>query len=111
MELLLEQGIQDEIAALKEELKEKEKNVPQLQKKLEELPILLEKARDEGAKECKKEMEEENAHTSELFKRESDSAYEALELQLKNIKLDNDELQAEKEAIRVKLDKAYDESN
>lgn len=101
----------DNIQSLREELRDKEKCVPDLQAKLEKLPELLEKARKDGAEERRKEMEEENNHQVELSKRNSAAQYEEIEHMLDNLKNDYEERLQERDNLRIKLDRAYEESN
>lgn len=104
-------AINDTIKSLREELKSKEENVQSLQSKLEQLPHLLEQAQKEGAESIRKEMEEENNHRTELAKRSAVARFEELEHMLDNLKKDYDERICERDDLRIKLDKAYEESN
>ena len=103
--------INEDVQSLREELEIKEKKVQALQAKLEELPELLDKAKNEGKEAKHREMEEENTHRTELSKRNAKAQFEGLEQMLDNLKKDYEERLAERDNLRVKLDKAYEESN
>lgn len=100
-----------EIKDLKEELSDKEKNVKNLKEKLDELPALIAKAKEEGALSKRKEMEEDNKHRMELAKRESAAELATLNDMLSNLETDYEEKVKERDSLRAKLDRAYDESN
>lgn len=101
----------NEIAELKAELSEKEKNVESLKEKLDKLPELIENAKKQGALLKRKEMEEDNNHKAELLKRESASELATLNSMIDNLENDYEEKIKERDNLRVKLDKAYEESN
>ncbi|MBQ9438769.1 MAG: hypothetical protein IJU50_10620 [Lachnospiraceae bacterium] len=100
-----------EIRLLQDSLAEREKLIPEFQKKLDELPSLLDTARTEGAEEREKEMMEEFAHQEEMAKKDAESAIQNLERQIQNLNEDYNALLTEKNSVQDKLDKAYDESN
>lgn len=100
-----------DIASLKAELDEKEALVPGLQAKLDEIPSLVEAAGKEGAEEMRRQMLEENDHKKELFRINSEARLAQLEQMLQTLKDDYEERVKERDSLKLKLDKAYEESN
>ena len=102
---------EEEIKKMQAEIKDKEETLPELRKRLEELPEQLDRARQEGEKDKQKEMEEEYAHQRAIIKMDHEASIRAMENKIKSLSEDYEALQAEKNIIQEKLDKAYDESN
>jgi len=100
-----------EIETLSGQQKEKEEIVDSLQASLDDLPVILEKVRQEAEKEREKELTRENERQTALAREDAKAACDILEQKIKALQEDYDALLAEKEVIQAKLDKAYDDSN
>ena len=100
-----------EIETLSGQQKEKEEIVDSLQASLDDLPVILEKGRQEAEKEREKELTRENERQTALAREDAKAACDSLEQKIKALQEDYDALLAEKEVIQAKLDKAYDDSN
>lgn len=104
-------NVEESLKAFRDELDDKETRVADLQERIEKLPDQILRAEKEGADAKRTEMEEENSHKTELAKRENAAQLAALEQSIASMKADYEERIAERDALRAKLDKAYDESN
>ncbi len=103
--------LDNDVVSLKAELEEKEAMVPELQKKLDEIPVLVEAAKKEGAEEKRRRLVEENDHKKELLRINQEARLSQLEQMLQTLKGDYDEQIKERDSLKLKLDKAYEESN
>ena len=103
--------LEKETSVLQEQLEGLLKSVPDYEKKLDEMPILLDTAMHEGEKEREEEMKIEQEHQTIIFRKDADAAIKNLEQKIASLNDDYEALLAEKETVQAKLDKAYDDSN
>ncbi len=104
-------ALEDEIKELENMLSEREALVPEYKERLEKLPDILEKAREEGADSKEKELVTEFSHKDAIAKKDAEASAKTLERQIEALREDFEALLTEKNAIQEKLDRAYDESN
>lgn len=103
--------IQKETADLQKDIDSKADFVAELQAKIEEIPQLIEKAKQDGADTKEKELGKENGYKTNMAKKDAEVAAQSLQKQIDRLKADYEVVLAEKNAIQEKLDKAYEESN
>lgn len=105
------QNIRKETTELQAKIDEKADHVKELTAKIEEIPELLEAAKQEAAEAREKELNKEHGYCKHMAQKDADAAIQSLERQIANIKADYETALVEKNAIQDKLDKAYEESN
>ena len=93
------------------EIDAQEKEVPDLQEKLNRLPAMIDKARTEGAEKREKELTEEYEHQTLLSQKDAEAAVKALERKIDSLRKDYEIKLEERNVVQEKLDKAYEESN
>ena len=103
--------LESDIGILEKEITEKEVLVSEYRKKLEELPSLLEKAKEEGAAQKEKELNEELLHKRTMTQKDAEAEIKSLEQRIQTLREDYAAVIEERNAVQIKLDKAYDESN
>ncbi|MDE5769466.1 MAG: hypothetical protein K2H82_08790 [Oscillospiraceae bacterium] len=105
------QEIRKETAVLQAEIDAKEEHVKELTVKIEAIPELLEKAKQEAAEAKEKELNKEHGYKKHMAQKDADAAIQSLERQIAHVKADYEAALLEKNTIQDKLDKAYEESN
>ena len=105
------QAIKKETTALQAEIDAKAEHVAELTAKIEEIPTLLEQAKQEAAEAKEKEVNKEHGYKKHMAQKDADASIQSLERQIAHVKADYESALAEKNAIQDKLDKAYEESN
>ena len=93
------------------EIEAQEKEVPDLQEKLNRLPAMIDKARTDGAEKREKELTEEYEHQTLLSQKDAEAAVKALERKIDSLRKDYEIKLEERNVVQEKLDKAYEESN
>ena len=93
------------------EIDAQEKEVPDLQEKLNRLPAMIDKARTDGAEKREKELTEEYEHQTLLSQKDAEAAVKALERKIDSLRKDYEIKLEERNVVQEKLDKAYEESN
>ena len=93
------------------EIDAQEKEVPDLQEKLNRLPAMIDKARTDGAEKREKELTEEYEHQTLLSQKDAEAAVKALERKIDSLRKDYEIKLEERNIVQEKLDKAYEESN
>ena len=93
------------------EIDAQEKEVPDLQEKLNRLPAMIDKARTDGAEKREKELTEEYEHKTLLSQKDAEAAVKALERKIDSLRKDYEIKLEERNVVQEKLDKAYEESN
>lgn len=105
------EGIKKETAVLQAEIDSKAELVAELTAKIEEIPVLIEKAKAESAEAKEKELGKEYGYRKHMAQKDAEASVQSLEKQIEHIKADYETVMSEKNAIQSKLDKAYEESN
>lgn len=105
------QAVKKETTALQAEIDAKAEHVAELAAKIEEIPTLLEQAKQEAAEAKEKEVNKEHGYKKHMAQKDADASIQSLERQIAHVKADYESALAEKNAIQDKLDKAYEESN
>ncbi|MDE6730253.1 MAG: hypothetical protein K2J71_05705 [Oscillospiraceae bacterium] len=105
------QQILKETANLQAEIDAKAEHVQELTAKIEEIPELLEQAKQEAAVAKEKELNKEHGYKKHMAQKDADAAIQSLERQIAHVKADYEAALLEKNTIQDKLDKAYEESN
>ncbi|MDE7121878.1 MAG: hypothetical protein K2O42_06930, partial [Oscillospiraceae bacterium] len=105
------QKVRKETADLQAEIDAKAEYVKELTAKIEEIPELLEKAKQEAAEAKEKELNKEHGYKKHMAQKDADAAIQSLERQIAHVKADYEAALLEKNTIQDKLDKAYEESN
>ncbi|MEE5992895.1 MAG: hypothetical protein V3G42_06600 [Oscillospiraceae bacterium] len=103
--------IEKATADLQAEIDSKAQLVAELTAKIDEIPSLIEKAKEEGATAKEKELGKEYGYQTNMAKKQAEVDAQSLQKQIDRLTADYNAVLAEKEAIQVKLDKAYEESN
>ena len=85
--------------------------VAELTAKIDEIPTLIEKAKEEGATAKEKELGKEYGYETSKSKKQAEVDAQSLQKQIARLTADYEAVLAEKQAIQEKLDKAYEESN
>ncbi len=93
------------------EIEAQEKEVPDLQEKLNRLPTMIDKARADGAERREKELLEEYEHQTLLSQKDAEAAVKVLERKIDSLRKDYELKLEERNIVQEKLDKAYEESN
>lgn len=105
------QAVKKETAALQSEIDAKAEYIKDLTAKIEKIPELLEKAKQEAAEAKEKELNKEHGYKKHMAQKDADAAIQSLERQIAHVKADYEAALIEKNVIQEKLDKAYEESN
>ncbi|MDE6706946.1 MAG: hypothetical protein K2K06_02775 [Oscillospiraceae bacterium] len=105
------QAVKKETTALQAEIDAEAEHVAELAAKIEEIPTLLEQAKQEAAEAKEKEVNKEHGYKKHMAQKDADASIQSLERQIAHVKADYESALAEKNAIQDKLDKAYEESN
>lgn len=98
-----------EIKELLEDAEEKAEHVKELESKVNEMPIQLEKEYTRGKKEATVEIEKENKYTIELLKKDYENTIERQNDKIAILKEEVEKANAEKIAMQEKLDQAYNQ--
>ncbi|MDE5753348.1 MAG: hypothetical protein K2H89_02200 [Oscillospiraceae bacterium] len=105
------QAVKKETVTLQAEIDAKAEYVKDLTAKIEKIPELLEKAKQEAAEAKEKELNKEHGYKKHMAQKDADAAIQSLERQIAHVKADYEAALIEKNVIQEKLDKAYEESN
>lgn len=89
------------------ELAEKTSYIEELEKKVEEIPTLVQEATDEGIKKGKADADKSNAFEVRALKQKNDYDVQILEDKVNRLELEVGSLRDEKVALQAKLDEAY----
>ena len=103
--------IEKETADLQADIDSKSALVAELTAKIDEIPSLVEKAKEEGATAKEKELGKEHGYKTNMAKKQAEVEAQSLRKQIDRLTADYNAVLAEKDAIQAKLDKAYEESN
>lgn len=104
-------SIEATISEISAEIDSKAELKAELEAKLAELPELIKKAEEEGATAKEKELGREYGYKSSKAKKEAENNIQALQEEIEMLRKDFDDALAEKQAIQIKLDKAYESNN
>lgn len=89
------------------ELAEKTSYIEGLEKKVEEIPALIQEATDNGIAKGKADANKSNAFEVRALEQKNDYAIKVLEDRVERVEAENTSLKAEKEKLQTKLDDAY----
>lgn len=103
--------IEKATADLQAQIDSKAELVAELTAKIDEIPTLIEKAKEEGATAKEKELGKEYGYQTNMAKKQAEVDAQSLQKQIDRLTADYNAVLAEKDAIQAKLDKAYEESN
>lgn len=98
---------EQETKRLLDEAKENANNMKDLEKKVNEIPTLLEKEYIRGRKEATLELEKENKYTTELLKKDYQSIIDRQEDKINALKEELEKYQQLNSSLQEKMDKAY----
>lgn len=98
-----------EIKELLEEAEAKAEHIKELEIKVNEMPMQLEKEYARGKKEATTEIEKENKYTIELLKKDYENTIERQNDKIAILKEEIEKANVEKIAMQEKLDQAYNQ--
>lgn len=96
-----------ETKKLLDEAKENANNIKELEKKVNEIPTLLEKEYTRGRKEATQELEKENKYQVELLKKDYQSTIDRQEDKINALKEELEKAYKLNATLQEKMDKAY----
>ena len=94
---------------LLEDLKQREKNINELEKKVGEIPIIMDKEYQKGMQDAKKEIEKENEYKVELLKKDYQNKIDRQEDKINSLNSEIEKLNTLNASLQEKVDKAYSE--
>ncbi len=94
---------------LLEDLKQREKNINELEKKVGEIPIIMDKEYQKGMQDAKKEIEKENEYKVELLKKDYQNKIDRQEDKINSLNSEIEKLNTINASLQEKVDKAYSE--
>jgi hypothetical protein len=103
--------VEAEVALLQAEVSSKDELVAQLTAKIDEIPTLVEQAKNNGAEQKEKELGKDYDYKTTMAQKDAEATIQSLNNQIENLKEDYNSALLEKQSIQEKLDKAYEDSN
>lgn len=89
------------------ELADRTSYIEELEKKVEEIPVLIQDAKDKALAEGKAKADKSNAFEVRALKQQSEYDIKLLEDRVERVAADNEQLKKEKADLQTKLDDAY----
>lgn len=89
------------------ELADRTSYIEELEKKVEEIPVLIQDAKDKALAEGKAKADKSNAFEVRAIKQQSEYDIKLLEDRVERVAADNEQLKKEKADLQTKLDDAY----
>ena len=100
---------ENEVSVLLKDAKEKEKYLQELEKKVGDIPSLLEKEYKRGCDEVSKILERENKYQKDLMEKDYSNTIDRQKDKIESLEKEIDTLNNQNNKLQDKLDKAYSE--
>lgn len=100
---------ENEVSVLLKDAKEKEKYLQELEKKVDDIPSLLEKEYKRGCDEVSKTLERENKYQKDLMEKDYSNTIDRQKDKIESLEKEIDALNNQNNKLQDKLDKAYSE--
>ncbi len=100
---------EEETQKILTDIKEKEKNIEELEKKVADIPNLLNKEYEKGKKDAISELEKEHKYENELLKKDYQNKIDRQNDKIESLKEELEKARILNESLQEKMDKAYKE--